>query len=935
MADVKKKNLLLEIASLDKAHDVFSFLTQRTSDKIITERGRGTLDYYDTMTDSDPILAGLLETRVDAVSGQEWDVVAGGTEDLDVKLSDFVHWALDHLPRFKQDLSQILSACRTGFSISEIVWDLVDYEGQQKYVPVQLLSRRPERFTFNAAYELQLKTRGDSFEGVAVPDHKFIHHIFRPRYENPYGTSLCTSIYWYWWFKRHGMAWWLKAAERGAVITPVGKYPEHYNEDEIQQFREALKLFQGDSYIAAREGTEIEFPQIKIDPEFASALRDACNEEMIYRILGATQSSGGGDEGSKAKAIVHDRRFQERVEADSEAVMATLNEQLIASIVLLNYPVPKEMPKWKLIYDLPKDTKTIAEVLEKAAKMAIPIAVSDAAELLDLPMADPDETDLIQAPKSGFGEDDTSEETEIEPAEETEDTTDVDEDTSDSAVKPLIISYATRQRVTKYITTMDNLADAALKYSKPTINSLIAQITVWLSRFETIEQAVANTKYFKLDVTKFQNYLLNARFNSLLHGFFDFVLSPGEASKARFNIKQIFRQKFIPLPPEEAIAQFSDHKILEREEFDMLFAHERRAATTAANMSAETIESKLQPALMEALVVGTTISQFKKQVKDIVLSPAHAENIFRTNINSAYNNGHMEGMFYPGYEETIAAVEFIATMDDRTTTICSERHGQLYSLDMLKNGGIAPPLHFMCRSTVIEVFEDELNGRTLNKELEIAPQEGFGDFTNILSKLKPVEYDPGIISFKNLLPNKSEMLIEQIKKQAEELADLTRKTKKEAGAVINPNGSLFDRTDIGEENKVVITVPKYSDFLNIHTHPSFQMHSTDDIGNVLMRDDSGQEVASIVLAHEELFIVRANEVFFYNLEDMRQFADELFDELSDRVTDRMFDESDAPTDEDYERIYNDELEKWIAGEGKEKYGLEMARISWEVFLSAF
>lgn len=68
MPDNKSK-LFEEIASLEKAHDAFSQMMNRTNDKIINERGRGSLDYYDIMVDSDATLAGLIETRVDAVAG--------------------------------------------------------------------------------------------------------------------------------------------------------------------------------------------------------------------------------------------------------------------------------------------------------------------------------------------------------------------------------------------------------------------------------------------------------------------------------------------------------------------------------------------------------------------------------------------------------------------------------------------------------------------------------------------------------------------------------------------------------------------------------------------------------------------------------------------------------------------------------------------------
>jgi len=735
------KQLMKELASVSVAHDVFAKMTaSRSPDKIIIERGRGLLDYYDVMVDADPVLAGLLETRIDAVAGLEWDVIPASEEPNDERIAEFVTSCLDGLKRFKQDLEQICSAARTGFSVCEIIWELKSWNGAQKWMPVKLLSRRPERFTFGENYELRLKTRLNTWEGEELPPNKFIHHIFRPRYENPYGTSLCTSIWWMWWFKHHGMAWWLKAAERGAVVSPIGYYPEGWNEDQIKDFRNFLRTIMNDSYGAVPEGSNVEFPHIKIDKEFASKLREACNEEMIYRILGGTQSSGG-DEGSRAKAKVHEHRFQERKEADAESVMATINHQLIKPMVLLNFPEPTDYPYWKLNYEEEKDVNAIADVLVKVAKIGVPVSTRDAAEMVNVPHAEEGETSLIKitggpsVPGLTPNEPDNPDEEEEPNPEETED---------QNTEANFAVSF--QSRAAKNAGNMKNLSNAAIEYGMPEYNKLTNQLQTWLSKQGSLERALDNVGDFSLDMKSFTQYLAEARYLSLLYGFHTLTDDPKvrdnlEASKgpiAKKTIGCILRKLFAsankwkPLPFEEAIELFEDRTILERKDFDELLAYEKRQALTAANMTAETLEARLQPALLQALEEGLTLPQFQAMVKDIVMSPIHAENIFRTNIVTAYNEGHIEAIIDPQLQTWVAGVEFRAVSDNRTTDICLERDGQVYKTEDLTALDIAPPCHYMCRSTVTAVFVDEFGG-TYSEPPTLRAQEGFGLFSPIRS----------------------------------------------------------------------------------------------------------------------------------------------------------------------------------------------------------
>lgn len=88
------------------------------------------------------------------------------------------------------------------------------------------------------------------------------------------------------------------------------------------------------------------------------------------------------------------------------------------------------------------------------------------------------------------------------------------------------------------------------------------------------------------------------------------------------------------------------------------------------------------------------------------------ENIARTETSSALTQGRLIRFTAP--DSNTVAVQFVAIMDARTTPICQSRDGMIMRLDDPRLPANTPPLHYMCRSTLIPVddwdWEDLTNG---------------------------------------------------------------------------------------------------------------------------------------------------------------------------------------------------------------------------------
>jgi len=395
--------LLSMISDPAKAHDVWYIVNQYmpNPDPVLTLAGKDSIEFYDSMVDSDAHLAGLMGVRTDAVAGLEWDVIPASDDSADEQMAEWVRKRLLNIDEFGDDLEELLGALRNGYSVSEIMWKM---EGNQA-VPDSILSRRPSRFSFDYHNRLMLKT-WDAYNGEAVPPNKFIVHRNKKRYEGPYGVSVLRSVYWPWHFKHYGFQWWIIAAERNAVPTPKAAFPIDWDLGQQAALYNALLGFQNDNAIIYPAGAELDFFQTKTDPQLNEKLRDACNEEMAWGILGSSHSTGTGSKGGGSFALAkeHGTVRQDVLERDSNRLQATLNTQLIEPMVILNYgEQPGGFPRFKLRFEPPADRELEMKIISGAVKIGIPVDQQAAAEKIGVVLATDTGGEAIVMPVQSFG----------------------------------------------------------------------------------------------------------------------------------------------------------------------------------------------------------------------------------------------------------------------------------------------------------------------------------------------------------------------------------------------------------------------------------------------------------------------------------------------------------------------------------------------------
>jgi len=364
---------------------------------------RDIYDLYKDMEDKDAHLFAVLQTRKNGVISRPSKIVAASEEPYDQKIAEFVRKTFYNTWNLDGSLLGLLDALGKGFSVAEVLWR---QDGGQ--VGVETLKLRPQgRFCFEADGSLCLlpspystKTRlepgFDTRAGTSttpsintlsytspksrnLPPRKFITFQFGATPEAPHGRGLLMKAYWYYWFKKNNLKFWILFNEKFGSPTVIGKYRLGAGEEERKRLFEVVESLQNDSGVTIPENLAIEFLEAKRSGAINTYkdLADWCNDEMSKLVLGATLTTGEGRRsGSLALGRVHERVRSEYIESDARALMNVINRQLIRWIVDFNFGTDSKAPRF--VIDTTEDDALDREIKvdQELVRMGVPLPLS-------------------------------------------------------------------------------------------------------------------------------------------------------------------------------------------------------------------------------------------------------------------------------------------------------------------------------------------------------------------------------------------------------------------------------------------------------------------------------------------------------------------------------------------------------------------------------
>lgn len=191
----------------------------------------------------------------------------------------------------------------------------------------------------------------------------------------------------------------------------------------------------------------------------------------------------------------------------------------------------------------------------------------------------------------------------------------------------------------------------------------------------------------------------------------------------------------IDLSFDEAITSFSQRRIMTDDDLLKLIAAYKRRAGKGQELMMQALGKRVADALQRTLDEGLTLREFAAMVNEgtaglglEAASHGYLENVFRTNIQTAYGAGRFRQMTHPDVVAVRPYVEYRTAGDSRVRNSHAAMRGLIFKADSREWHAIAPPNGFQCRCSVVTRAADDVDPRRVTDALPdgIGADAGFG-----------------------------------------------------------------------------------------------------------------------------------------------------------------------------------------------------------------
>lgn len=119
--------------------------------------------------------------------------------------------------------------------------------------------------------------------------------------------------------------------------------------------------------------------------------------------------------------------------------------------------------------------------------------------------------------------------------------------------------------------------------------------------------------------------------------------------------------------------------------------------------------------IVNGMIQGINLQTMTKRVSERfeTAKKNDVERLLRTEVNYTLNQATLDGYKEAGIEK----YEFSATLDSRTSQICSELNGEIFEIKKIAVGLNYPPMHPRCRSTTIPIVDYESLAKQARDEI--------------------------------------------------------------------------------------------------------------------------------------------------------------------------------------------------------------------------
>jgi phage gp29-like protein len=324
------------------------------TDPIQKQRGFDLRVYAETRRD-DQVQTALQQRKL-ALTGKEWNVLAGGTKRQDKAAADFITEQLGNIDFDRANEKMLGTGLFYGHAMAECLWA----RDGAAIALADIKVKNVRRFGFAPNGELRLLTSANPM-GEAVPDRKFwTYSTGGDDDDSPYGLGLAHWLYWPTFFKRNGIKFWLIFLEKFGMPTGVGKYPPGSLAAEKEKLLNALAAIQSDSGVIIPDGMTIELLEAaRSGSADYTALYDRMDAAISKLILGhasTTDSTAGKLGGDNMASEVR----SDITAADADLICSSFNRSVVKWLCEWNFPGAALPKVWREVEE-PEDLKSRAD----------------------------------------------------------------------------------------------------------------------------------------------------------------------------------------------------------------------------------------------------------------------------------------------------------------------------------------------------------------------------------------------------------------------------------------------------------------------------------------------------------------------------------------------------------------------------------------------
>lgn len=279
------------------------------SDSVLRQHGFDWEIYREIRRDGQVHAA--FQQRRSAIAARRVVVEPGARDALSVAAARQLQLNLDSIP-FNRATKAMAWGFFYGFAVGECIWTRRD-DGMAWLAGVKV--RTPWRFRFSSEGRLRLLTRGNRSRGEEMPDRKFwVMSSGADSDDEPYGLGLGHQLFWPVYFKRQGLAFWLRALEKFGGPTVVGTYPVGTTPDDQAKLLAAAKALRLDGAVVIPEGMSLELLEATRGSVDQATFLRQMNAEISKIVVGQTMTTDDG--ASLAQGKVHENVKEEVTDGD-------------------------------------------------------------------------------------------------------------------------------------------------------------------------------------------------------------------------------------------------------------------------------------------------------------------------------------------------------------------------------------------------------------------------------------------------------------------------------------------------------------------------------------------------------------------------------------------------------------------------------------------